>query len=57
MSLRSGVSGKVTQSAKGSYQPSLGGSKNLATENKGPKNDKKKGTATITLEELDRIRA
>lgn len=58
MSLRSGVSGKVTQSGKGSYQPSLGGSKNLATENKaGAKNDKKKGTATITLEELDRIRA
>jgi hypothetical protein len=59
MSVRSGVSGKVGVPARqGSYQPSLGGAKNLATENKvGSKNDKKKGTATITLEELDRIRA
>ena len=61
MSLRSGVSGKVGQSKSAkpqSFEPSLGGAKNQATENKaGVKGDKKKGTATITLDELDRIRA
>ena len=51
---RSGVSAKAT-----SYAPSLGGSKGMATAPKVPggKNDKKKGTAVITLDELDRIRA
>lgn len=58
MSVRTGVSSKVTGSAKVGYQPSLGGSKGNATKPKDAvKGDKKKGTATITLEELDRIRS
>ena len=55
---RTGVSAKVNNSSKGSYLPALGGSKGMATANKEMgKNDKKKGEAVLTLDELDRIRA
>ncbi len=47
-----------SQSAKGSYLPALGGSKGMATANTHMgKNDKKKPEMTITMDELDRIRA
>ena len=60
--MRSGVSGKVTNS----YQPALSSHKSAArtqqaamtTEaGKAAPGAKKKGTAVITLDELDRIRA